>query len=183
MRSFGIFVLIAGIACLIYTIGMDISVPTGLGRVNNLGLMSDRSNLTLTGGIITIAGLLMVIFGRKASQPEPQEAVDTRACPFCAETVKAAAVRCRFCGADLSSSPAPHAAGPSSGWTVRVECSSVEAVENANSRFIELGLRSLPPENLTARCGHFEDKDDAQVATRNLASRYRLEARLRHEPA
>lgn len=183
MRGFGIFVLIAGIACLIYAIGMDISVPTGLGRVNNLGLMSDRSNLTLTGGIITIAGLLMVIRWRKTSQPEPPKAVDTRACPFCAETIKAAAVRCRFCGADTSSSAAPRATGPSSGWTVRVECSSIEGLENANARFSELGLTTLPPENLIARCGYFEDKADAQVATRDLASRYRLESRVKQEPA
>jgi hypothetical protein len=31
----------------------------------------------------------------------PEEGGDTRACPFCAETIKRAAVVCRFCGRDL----------------------------------------------------------------------------------
>ena len=31
----------------------------------------------------------------------PEEGGDTKACPFCAETIKRAAVVCRFCGRDL----------------------------------------------------------------------------------
>jgi membrane protein YdbS with pleckstrin-like domain len=30
------------------------------------------------------------------------DATDTRACPVCAETIKAAALKCRFCGTDLA---------------------------------------------------------------------------------
>jgi hypothetical protein len=33
-------------------------------------------------------------------------AADTKDCPFCAETIKAAAIKCRFCGSDLAHSEA-----------------------------------------------------------------------------
>ncbi len=35
----------------------------------------------------------------------PNGSADSKACPFCAETVKAAAVLCRFCGRDLPAAP------------------------------------------------------------------------------
>lgn len=39
-------------------------------------------------------------------------APDEKVCPFCAETIKAAAVKCRFCQSDLTAEAAPEAAAP-----------------------------------------------------------------------
>jgi len=48
----------------------DTSVATGIGRVNNLGLMADRQNFMIFGSMIFIAGLLIGLFGNKNKKNE-----------------------------------------------------------------------------------------------------------------
>lgn len=42
LKSFGVFILIAGICWMIFALNMDVSVTTGISKVYNLGLMADR---------------------------------------------------------------------------------------------------------------------------------------------
>jgi len=53
MKGFGTLALVIGVCWLIFSLSMDVSVPTGAGgRVNNLGLMADRQIHTIVGGVI-----------------------------------------------------------------------------------------------------------------------------------
>lgn len=106
MRGLGITVLVLGVFAIIGALAMDVSVSTGTGRVNNIGLIADQQNYITIGGLMLLVGAVMTIAGRRR---EPVVAVgkDSRACPMCAETIKVAAVKCKHCGSDVSDSSTP----------------------------------------------------------------------------
>jgi hypothetical protein len=67
----------------------------GGGRINNVGLMKDQQNGIIVGfGVAAIGAVLMLIKGSGIASDEMQ-------CPYCAETIKAAAKVCRYCQKEL----------------------------------------------------------------------------------
>jgi hypothetical protein len=63
---FGLLLLVVGLGvvgyCLLF---FDTSVSTGYGSVNNLGLMNDKQNGIIVGGILAVVGVLLGFMGKK----------------------------------------------------------------------------------------------------------------------
>ncbi|WP_051583052.1 hypothetical protein [Morganella morganii] len=98
MRNIGYILISVGLIAMIYAINMDVSVSTYGGRVNNIGLISDRQNYLIFSGVIFLAGVILSIFGSKSESTSGSDGVR---CKHCAESIKPDAVICRFCGREV----------------------------------------------------------------------------------
>lgn len=168
MKGFGIFLAIIGAVAMIAALAMDVSVSSGIGRVNNMGLMADRQNYIIIGGILLLAGLLLLVMGGKA-QASPESTFDTRPCPFCAETIKKAAVKCKHCGAELERGAAPESPSLKFGWVARVICSDEEARASVSESIRKAGFPVVEMHKVGGvAAGAFEKKTDAEKAAEHL---------------
>lgn len=162
MKGFGTFALIVGICWLIFALSMDVSVSTGAGgRVNNLGLMADRQVHTIVGGMIALAGLLIVLLGNKVAGASIITEINTRPCPLCAETIKNAAIKCKHCGSDVE------AAKPQRlkvGWVASTACEDKEERDRTMDAIAAIGLPVVSMLGLSVGAGPFETKDEAKNA-------------------
>jgi len=162
MKGFGAFVLIVGICWLVFALGMDVSVSTGAGgRVSNLGLMADRQVHAIVGGMITLAGLLMVLLGGKNTNAPATTEAHTRPCPLCAETIKSAAIKCKHCGAEVEAVAAPLL---KFGWVASTACRDIEEQERTRDAIAAIGLPVVSMIGLAVAAGPFETKNEAKNA-------------------
>ena len=66
LRTCGVLLLIGGLAVTGYFfLGYDTSVESGMGRVNNLGLMADRQNGIIIGIGLAVIGTIMLVIGSR----------------------------------------------------------------------------------------------------------------------
>ncbi|HIG8799241.1 TPA: hypothetical protein ACYEOW_005596 [Raoultella terrigena] len=103
MRTLGWWVLAVGVFWLVIALNMDTSVESRPGvRVMNFSLIAQQQNQLLLGALISFAGLMCVIFGKKHELVNMSAGVK---CPFCAELIKPDAIRCKHCHSDLPARP------------------------------------------------------------------------------
>ena len=103
MRGLSKVVIIVGVVWAIIAFSFDTSVPTDIGRVNNLGLMAERQNYIIFSGITILIGVILLGFSTKTIQSSANSDKFTLNinCPFCAEEIKSEAKICKHCGKDI----------------------------------------------------------------------------------
>ncbi len=181
MRILGILALVVGAVLLISALAMDTTVGTMSGdRVNNIGLIAAREQRTIIAGTALIIGVLLVVLGkRKVLTPTPAVAFDSRPCPYCAETIKCAAVKCRFCGADVEATPAPEGPPPlTHGWTVNIACKPGEEFDGHLAKLEELQLPIFSSAESTIVVGPYAEKKKADSVKRRLSAVHYMHGKL-----
>ena len=124
MKGFGIGLLVAGLAIIIYSFTMKTYVESysnlsqEANRVNNIGLLQTQQNFLILGTGIFIAGILLIGFAeiqttiRKSILPkettnsakknkEGKSPGDVQICPACGKANPPEFENCRFCNTKL----------------------------------------------------------------------------------
>ncbi|WP_232790567.1 zinc ribbon domain-containing protein [Pseudomonas fluorescens] len=118
------------------------------------------------GYAICINGILTNSYLRKgwveaSGDSAGAQTSDLRNCPFCAETIKKSAVKCKHCGRDIEPARAPRL---KTGWVAATACRDEEEQRRTIEAIASTGLPVVPMIGLAVGAGPFETKEEANQA-------------------
>lgn len=142
-------VLVGGFTVLTGGPGLLIALPlASIGYA--IGINGILTNSYLRKGWVEVSG------GSAGAQT-----TDLRDCPFCAETIKKAAVKCKHCGADIEPARAPRL---KNGWVASTACRDEEEQRRTIEAIANTGLPVVPMIGLAVGAGPFATKEEANKA-------------------
>jgi hypothetical protein len=170
-RHFFIWVLIlSAVRALTGMAGIIIALPI-LSIIYALSIQGILTNSYLRKGWVEVA--------EGAVKPMISSADSERHCPFCAETIKRAAVKCKHCGSDLEAAePVPEQQAGNSGWTIVLPCKPGPDYDEACSLLAATGYPLLREEPGKIIIGPYSDRGVATSAKKKIAFKYALHGEL-----
>jgi hypothetical protein len=102
---------------------------------------------------------------------QPGSVTGDRSCPFCAETIKNAAIKCKHCGADIEAVKPPQL---KAGWVASTACRDKEERERTAEAIAAAGFPVVSMMGQAVGAGPFESKDEAKEALAALRDGPRL---------
>lgn len=141
--------LVVGFSVLTGGPGLIIALPlVSIGYA--IGINAILTNSYLRRGWIEIS-----------SDSPSVQASDLRDCPFCAETIKRAAIKCKHCGAEVEAMSAPILVN---GWVASIPCTAGERQDRARQVITDLGMPAVPMIGSAIGAGPFATKEEAKRA-------------------
>lgn len=181
MRAFGICILIAGLVGMLAAMNMDVSVWSGLGKVSNLELLAKRQMFTTVAGVVALGGLLIALLGGQARALREGTAMqeDEHHCPFCAEPINPAAVKCKHCGETVEpKAESAISVSISSGWTVRYDCADDLSLGQIKSQLTAMSVPSITTDGMTVVAGFFPSQQSASGFCKKFSAKHGVEGHI-----
>lgn len=125
--------------------------------------------------------LIVIAFPPKPSPEKLAEERDSRPCPYCAEPIKKAAVKCKHCGSAVEADVEPTQAARKEAWLVTISCKPGQELLEALAKLRELGLPVIPSESSTISIGPYETKAEAGAVLRTLSMKHYLHGNLDYQ--